>query len=165
YMANQMVAWLIKNRLVPGQLEGETARVWNTILQIEFPATAGYATGPETQIAGHRADLFTTHIVFGNQAPEFKFLIVECPRPAVEGQNQVWQDAGAQLKTYLSGIASSRSGGRKFGAVAVGKVVRFYEWDNDSSSLNLLANGDHFYLDRQCASVTRWLRFFRDNHQ
>ncbi|KAF1961772.1 hypothetical protein CC80DRAFT_436093, partial [Byssothecium circinans] len=123
YMANQMVAWLIKNRLIAGQLEGETARVWNTILQIEFPAADGYATGPETQIAGRRADLFTAHIVFGNQAQEFKFLIVECKRPALEGQNQVWEAAGSQLSTYLSGIANTRPSGRKFGAVAVGKVV------------------------------------------
>ncbi|KAF2792030.1 hypothetical protein K505DRAFT_247558, partial [Melanomma pulvis-pyrius CBS 109.77] len=155
YMDNEMVAWLIKNKLVPGQLEGETARVWNTILQIGFPATAGYATGPETQINGRRADFHTAHTVFGNRAQEFKFLIVECKRLAIEGQDQVWEDAGIQVGAYLSGIAKSRPSGRKFGAVAIGKMVRFYEWDTKAVSLTTLADGTYFYIDRQCATVVQ----------
>lgn len=164
-MDNESTAWLIKNCLVPGQLEDE-ALVWSTILSIEFPLTAGYHTGPETRINDSRAVFFTTaHIVFGNRVQEFKFLIVECKRPATERQDQVWEDAGTQVTAYLSGIASSSPSGRKFGAVAVGKVVRFYEWDKESKSLTALANGAYFYIDRQCKTVVEWLRFFRDNHQ
>ncbi|KAF2474129.1 uncharacterized protein BDR25DRAFT_351667 [Lindgomyces ingoldianus] len=69
YIANQTIDWLIKNRLVKGQAEGEVSRAWNSILQLEFPVMTGYATGPETPINGRRADLFTAHfflLVQGN---------------------------------------------------------------------------------------------------
>ena len=65
----------------------------------------------------------------------------------MEGQNQVWEKTGTQLSTYLSSIANTRLCRRKFGAVTVGKVVKFYEWNKDSRSLTSLANGAYFYLD------------------
>src|SRR6266487_4483485 len=105
-MENQTIEWLIKNRLAGGQLEGETSRVWNSILQIEFPVSAGYATGPETQIQGRRPDLFTAHVVFENQAKEYKFLIVECKAPRLVTQDGIWAGALEQLNSYLSGIST-----------------------------------------------------------
>lgn len=166
-MANQTIGWLIKNRLVKGQAEGEVSRVWNSILQIEFPIATGYATGPETLIEDRRADLFTAHIVFEGQTQEYKFLIIECKAPGLESQDKIWEEAKEQLDAYLAGIATGKSRKkRKFGAIAVGKCVRFYEWNSATpKTADALDNGVIYYLDRQCQTVTNWLRFFRDNHQ
>ncbi|SRR6266536_3606873 len=164
-MENQTIEWLIKNRLAGGQLEGETSRVWNSILQIEFPVSTGYTTGPETQIQGRRADLFTAHFVFENQAKEYKFFIVECKAPGLETESRIWADALEQLNSYPAGISTSRHGKRKFGAIAVGKVVQFYEWNKETETADALDNGTSYYIDRQCQTVTGWLRYFRENHQ
>ena len=53
-----------------------------------------------------------------------KFLIVECKAPDLEGPGSVWGEGARQLQEYLSTITGNH---RKFGAVAVGRYVRFYE--------------------------------------
>lgn len=76
-MADATIEWLIKNRLVPGQPEGETARVWNTILNFLYPLASGYTTGPEMPMGSGKSDLFTAHLVIGGtRAKEYKFFIV-----------------------------------------------------------------------------------------
>jgi hypothetical protein len=163
-MEIETVCWLIKNRLQPGKPEGETARVWNTILTSYYPAALGFSTGPEMPIGSGRADLFTAHLVIATIAKEYKFLIVECKAPRLETQGGVWTEAITQLNVYLGSIAAQRNK-RIFGAIAVGKVVRFYEWDWESSQVENVAQNDaYFYIDRQCQTVTGWLAFFRDNH-
>jgi hypothetical protein len=47
YMDITAIEWLIKNRLVKGQPEGETSRVWDDILHEYFRSSEGYSTGPE----------------------------------------------------------------------------------------------------------------------
>jgi hypothetical protein len=114
-------------------------------------------------MGGGRADLFTTHLVIATMAKEYKFLVVECKAPGLETQDRVWTGAISQLNTYLGSIAA-RNNKRIFGAIAVGKVVRFYEWDQESNQIkNVVQNDAYFYIDRQCQTVTGWLAFFRDN--
>jgi len=55
---------------------------------------------------------------------------------------------------------------RHFGAIGIGKLVRFYEWKRDQQRiLNVASNDACFYIDRQCETVTHWLEYFRDNHR
>ena len=105
------------------------------------------------------ADLFTAHIVLDTRYNERKFLIVECKAPGLETQDAVWTEASIQLRTYLSAIHGNH---RKYGAIAIGKVVRFYEWTNDLIDFN----GDDgiYYLDRQCQSISQKLEYFKKNH-
>ena len=97
YMGIPSLEWLIKNRLVKGQPEGETARVWNDILHTCFPVEDGYSTGPEMSINGGKADLFTAHLVLDKQWHEKKFLIVECKAPGLESQDSIWEAGVNQI--------------------------------------------------------------------
>lgn len=153
-MAIPTIAWLIENRLTPKHTEAETSRVWDDILHDYFKSAEGYSTGPEMQFGSGRADLFTAHIVLEGRAQEKKFLIVECKHPGDESQGGLWRTGTQQLQNYLRRIPTSRH--RKFGAVAVGKTVRFYEWVN-GALVDFENDGPIYYLDRQCQDVTRVL--------
>jgi hypothetical protein len=85
-------------------------------------------------------------------------------KPVPQENGRVWEDAEAELRGILH-ITDNKSQKRRFCAVSVGKRVRFFEWDRASSGLTTLADGASLYMDRQCATVARWLKFFADNHQ
>jgi hypothetical protein len=159
------IRWFIKNRLKRGFLEGETSRVWNEILHHNYAAANGYTTGPEMQVDG-RIDLFTSHLVLDARAKEYKFLVVECKAPGLETQDAIWEEGFDQLKDYLESISQKRiKPERIFGAIAVGKIVKFYEWNWIFNCIENIAPDDgYFYIDRQCQTVTNRLTFFRDNH-
>lgn len=106
-----------------------------------------------------RADLFTAHIVIDTRLDERKFLIVECKAPGIETYSSVWKMGVDQLQAYLGSLEGDQ---RKFGAIAVGKCVRFYEWKD--RALHDISDGKIFYLDRQCQSVMQHLVYFRENH-
>ncbi|KAF4467051.1 hypothetical protein FALBO_6086 [Fusarium albosuccineum] len=150
---------LINLRLAKGQPEGETARIWDDILHNVFPGKDNYSTGPEMLMGAGRADLFTAHLVLDTRFQEKKFLIVECKASGLETQNDIWATGVEQLEQYLGSISGHH---RKFGALAVGKCVRFYEWKD--GVLHDMADGEIFYLDRQCRTVMRHLVYFRENH-
>ncbi|KAI1195898.1 hypothetical protein F5X97DRAFT_325983 [Nemania serpens] len=122
-MEDPAFAFLVKNRLVKGQPEGETKRIWDDILHRYFTMKDGYSTGPEMEFGGGRADLFTAHIIFDVKAYEKRFLVVECKSPGKESQDNVWRSGANQLAGYLASIKSVRH--RKYGAIAIGKAVRF----------------------------------------
>jgi hypothetical protein len=90
-----------------------------------FKHTDGYTTVPEMLLVTGKPDLFTTHPVLDERHNEKKFLVVECKAPGLESQDSVWDEAVKQLQRYLLGIKSRNH--RKFGAIAVGRVVQFYE--------------------------------------
>lgn len=118
------------------------------------------------QLAGNRPDLFTSHLVFSlsTSVREHKFLVVECKAPGQEGAASIWTEGLTQLNNYLASIAHN-SNKPKFGAIAVGKVVKFYRWDkNNGVARNMAGDDTYFYLDRQCRSVMRYLTHFRGNH-
>ncbi|KAI1475137.1 hypothetical protein F4774DRAFT_398138 [Daldinia eschscholtzii] len=149
---------LIKNRLVKGKPEGETSRVWDDILHLCFPGGQNFSVGPEMTLGGGKADLFAAHFVLEPRLLEKKFLIVECKAPGLESRDDIWLEAAGQLRIYLGGVRGTH---RKFGAIAVGKCVRFYEWID--SDLQDIANGDIYWIDRQCKTVTEHLNYFREN--
>ncbi|KAM0415939.1 hypothetical protein ACHAPT_013092 [Fusarium lateritium] len=150
---------LIKTRLVPGNPEGETSRVWDDILHDVFPSRENYSTGPEMSLGQGQADLFTAHVVIDTKFNERKFLIVECKAAGLETQTSVWGMGVEQLQQYLGAVRGNQ---RKFGAIAVGKCVRFYEWKD--GELQDLSEGQILYIDRQCQSVMHQLVYFRENH-
>lgn len=162
-MAIPTFEWLIKNRLVKGHREAETSRFWDDLLHHYFRVEDGYSTGPEKHFGDGRADLFTAHLVRRPRLNERKFLIVECKGPGSEGQDGVWARGSDQLESYLAGIPQNSTGTyRKFGAIAVGRRVRFYELKN-GELVDLEDDGTIYYLDRQCQSVTAKLEYIREN--
>lgn len=139
--------------------------VWNMILGRVFPESENFAVGPEMSLGGGRADLFAAHHVFEPKAREAKFFIVECKAPGKESQTGIWNEAWDQLITYLSGIHPKHAG-RRYGAIAVGKGVRFYEWISNPGTLrdlSLTGSQEMLYLDRQCRTVTDHLMHIRQS--
>ncbi|CAJ2508939.1 Uu.00g139650.m01.CDS01 [Anthostomella pinea] len=130
YMELFVVDWLIKERLVKGQPIGETCRVWNEILHQVFQSTDGYSTGMETLPGGGKAaELFTSLLVI-DVIPNYEktLLVITSNAPGLEDQAHIWLEAAELLGAHLAAIDADH---RKFGAVAVGKAVRFYEWKVD----------------------------------
>jgi hypothetical protein len=69
-----------------------------------------------------------------------------------------------QLQKYLQAAAGQKHR-QIYGAIAVEKTVRFYKFDWKAKEIKNVAENDaYFHIDRQCQTVTRWLRFVRDNH-
>lgn len=155
-MEIQAISWRIKNRLVPGQPEGETSTVWNGILHEVFPPRENYATGPEMLFGSGKADLFTAHLVFEPRAHEKKFIIIECKAPGEATRTSTWEEGADQLHGYLATIPV-RSQQRRFGAIAIGKTVRFYEFAN-GQLFDYKNDGSIRYLDRQCQDITTILK-------
>ncbi|KAF5006217.1 hypothetical protein FDECE_7376 [Fusarium decemcellulare] len=150
---------LIKARLVNGYSEGETARVWNDILHNVFPGRDNYSTGIEAPPEGtcERPSLAYSVIDMGSH--EKKFLVVVCKAPGQEATPSIWQEGAAQLEAHLSSVLGHH---KTYGAIAVGRRVRLYKWEN--SVLRDLSDGGVLYLDWQCQTVMRHLVYFREHH-
>jgi hypothetical protein len=154
-----VIEWIIRNRLVQGQPQGQTASVWYNILHQYFKASDGFATGPEMLVNdNNQADLFTAHSVLDTRTDEKKIFLVACRAPGLDRQDGIWEQGLDQLERYLGNIHGTY---RKFGAIAIGKVVRFYEWKN--GAVADFGDGSQFYLDGQCQSVSQHLNYFRQN--
>ncbi|KAI9840877.1 MAG: hypothetical protein M1837_001256 [Sclerophora amabilis] len=162
---SRTINWAIRNRLLPGYPEGETGRVWNAILSKYFPDREGYATGPDMAKVTGRLALLTSHIVDITADRDYGLLVVECKAPGFETEDGVWREAVAQVESFLRRFAASHQR-RVFGAISVGKAVKFYEWDRTSEQVrNVAGDNAMFYLDLHCQTVSDWLIYFRENHR
>jgi hypothetical protein len=159
-MEFEAILWLIKHRLVAGQPEGVTSRVWNSILTHIFTLKDGYTTGLEPTFGEDAEDPFLAHLVLNVEHSEKKILIVESKAPGLEDRKSIWTDGVNQLEQYL---ATMRTTNRKFGAIAVGRLVQFFEMVG-SNLIYFQDDGTQYHIDRQCQSVTNKLEYFRDNH-
>lgn len=163
-MTQPMIEWLLKYRVVSGEPAGETARVWNAILAMEFPIADLYTTGFDVRATQGTLVLYVAKAVSTQSGGQCEFLIIECLAPTVEAQDPGWEPGLSQLNSLL-GRAASRDKKRKFGAIAAGWVVKFFEWDREAECVvNLEPHDGVLFIDFECQSVTNWLQHFRDNH-
>lgn len=162
------IKWIVKNRLTSRSHEGEMKKLWITILGWVYPATEGFAIGSEMYMGGKKAvDIVASHLVKTTKINELNFLVVEAKAAKYKTQDAIWDEAYKELKKYLSYISQgkARRDKRLFGIIGVGRVLKIYEWQAGSSSPVLVSGGGGpLYIDRQCATVTMWLKFIRDNH-
>ena len=146
-----IIEWYIENRLTNGNPEYETARVWNLVLNRILKFGDGYSTGFETM-----AGISTNHLALEVKLREKIVFVIKCIAPDTETKLPILQEQADQLKDYLKAIKTHR---RKFGAIAAGKTVRFYEL-RDGDLVDFEDDSSTYYLDRQCASVSRKLGLF-----
>lgn len=106
------------------------------------------------QFGSGKADLFTAHLVFEPRAHEK--IIVECKAPGEEIKTSTWDEGVRQLRLYLGAIPIN-SQHRRFGPIAIGKTVRFYERTN-RQLFDYNNDGSIRYLDRQCQDITTILQ-------
>jgi hypothetical protein len=115
--------------------------IWNTILNVTFPPTEGYATGPEQIFGSGPCDLWTLQIVQLSQSGSptaIKFSIVECKAVEYEGQGSKWTQARGQLHDYLNGMTNAYNNSTPlprpvYGGIAVGKYVRLYRYHHNEN--------------------------------
>lgn len=146
----------------PGYHESWIKGVWNSILYAAFPLNDGYLTGPGPVQGGEKVDLLTAHYVRKTEWSETKFLVVKFKASGEETNSGVWEEAVGQLVRYL-GATNERPTHRVYGVVAIGRLVRFYEFVNGQLA-DLHGDGTAFYLDRQCKTITEKMEYIRKNH-
>lgn len=163
----QSIAWSIKTKLVAGNKERETKGVWTTLLAVAFPPQDGFMLNPEFDLPSGRPDILVSRVSVSRRTQRHSFFIVECKPPCRETEGALWETATSQLLRYLRSIADDRrvagSTNRKFGAIAMGRVVRFYELVDDN--MIPLRNGNEtYYIDLQCRTVTGLFNYIRQNN-
>ncbi|KAH9883371.1 hypothetical protein F4778DRAFT_664914 [Xylariomycetidae sp. FL2044] len=164
YLEIATFEWLIQNRLAEGQPEGQTSRIWNEILHHIFTLEKGYTTGFETDLSNGGPDLFPSLVVFDVNHNEDMFVVIGYKALGPEEQTSTWAEGAEQLQRYLRQIETNN---RKFGAIAIGKCVRFYEWvkqPDEGYLVDFQGDGATYLLDRQCQTVTEKLVYFREHH-
>lgn len=163
-MATEVIAWRIKDQIVPGKLEGQASIAWHGILSIVFPGGENFSFGLGAEFGKEFKHLFTAVTVFEPMREESKFTVVAWRAPGQEASTLVWTEAVEHLKRYYLGLladpTSDQGPLRRFAAVANGNAVRFYEWiDGGLVDFNIAHDkGKSYYLDRECQDITAILK-------
>ncbi|KAH7306012.1 hypothetical protein B0I35DRAFT_443696 [Stachybotrys elegans] len=157
YMEEWLLEWLIENRLDPGEPERETSRIWGEILHWFFKLADGFSTGLANPLGCGEVDLFLAHLV--ESYDDKILLVVECEATNIEAQKQAWEDGQSQLERHLKAHGGTH---QKFGAVAMGRAVRFYELI-DGQLAPLLHDATEYDIGRQCQDVISRLRYVQES--
>ncbi|KAI0395286.1 hypothetical protein F5Y17DRAFT_210131 [Xylariaceae sp. FL0594] len=166
YMEDSVIVWHIDNRLGKDHQESDVKDVWNLIICFHFIRLGGYSLSTEKGVPGGRMDMLVSELVHNPGRSSMKpFWIIECKAPGLEGQSAIWRDALDQLRRYYHGLTRGQT--RKYpryAAIAVGKTVRFYEFDpTTQEAQDFRGDGSVYRIDRQCQTITRHLEYIR-NH-
>lgn len=159
YMEIPVIRFIVVDRLVNlnGQ-PGNTNTIWLSILSRCFDVHDGYSPGPGYAFEAGRGHSFAYYLVKNCfSPPENRFLLVECSTPGNEAEPGIWSDAADKLKEHLSGVVPSE---RIYSAIAIGRIVRFYEWE-DGSLRDFQNDNTGYYIDLQCQSITQRLNCIR----
>ncbi|OJJ41803.1 hypothetical protein ASPWEDRAFT_179500 [Aspergillus wentii DTO 134E9] len=161
-MESEHLAWQIENRIQPGAPEKKITGTWNTILSMFFPPTQGYMSNFNRTRADGPLDVFIEHIeTHAPQPRPFKFLYVQCTASGNEDIDEVWEEKLLILSDQLRQFNSKRV----FGAIAVGRAVKFYEWNSEmGKAVSLEQNPSPLFIDRHCQTVARHLEYIRNHH-
>ncbi|KAF4974939.1 hypothetical protein FZEAL_8202 [Fusarium zealandicum] len=164
YYEADSINFLIENRLSVGNNEAQVRQTWLNILAHNFPPVDGYMIAAEADAGSGRLDVQVSEVVYQGRRDESIFFVVECKNPRYEGAIESWEDAVEQLFGYLAAVARRerlRPGGRKWGAVSIGKSVQFWKYVEGELSLRPL-HSNALRLDRQYQSVQQWLDYIKE---
>lgn len=161
YMDIEGIAVTITHDMVSGKDEGQTRAAWDDILH-RFFSEHQFITGAQLQLGSGMVNLVTSIVVREPTVRRQKFFVlVECKAPGNSTFDSTWQGDVDQLKGYFVDLDRSRRENtpmRKFGAVANGKNVRFYEWLAAEEALIDFGDGRSLYIDRECQDVMAMLK-------
>jgi hypothetical protein len=145
--------------------------------ELGFDPVNGFVTRPQamhTQTGGARgfSDFNTLDL---NGARRRSFLITQCKSALGEGKPGVWEDGAEQLLRYFKLQHGRRhSPIRPYGILAIGRRVRFWQYDAATESLVGWrpsapipdANGprEFYYIDREITEVQNALRDILNHH-
>jgi hypothetical protein len=106
--------------------------IWDAILNWQFPVTDGYITRPQDlhKKFGGKKGFSDFHTFQYDAAGQQKFfLITQCKAVEGESRQSTWKEASDQLISYLNMQHKKRPEGTVYGIVAIGKRVRFYQYN------------------------------------
>ncbi|GCB25760.1 hypothetical protein AAWM_08645 [Aspergillus awamori] len=152
------------------QKEGIIAGLWNLILNIHFPPSEDFVHRPQHGRKEGYTDIQSNVWIQHNGAQSRRptaFLVTQCKRFDKEGQDSAWAEGVRQLNVYLGEIASSSKGRQYgiYGIVAIGKYVRFYEWDRNNRMVVDLGNGDAYHVKNKGAQVVNLLNVIKQDNR
>lgn len=158
----------------PGSLEETVQSLWQTIIVEWFPARDGYKYGFKAATLANRnqPDISVIQINAlvpnprnSNHFDERQILLVECKRPSLDTPRS-WNDTLAgQLHDDLA--QNINSSNRLFGAVAIGKKVKFYQFDGNARQDHQVSELHHGTFDmgdpNGVTQVERMMDYIKSN--
>ncbi|KAJ5113274.1 hypothetical protein N7456_001808 [Penicillium angulare] len=128
-----------------GSLEHAVDGFWNLVLHEYFTSSLDFGIVPQRRpndAVGLRADLTIRH-VRGDPAKFSTVMVFENKRREFEGRDGEWRQAFTQLTAYLLSVAKKQAPMTLYGAVAIGRYVRFYAMEaGDTLPRDLFPNTD-----------------------
>lgn len=156
--------YLSRNQL--NDPESRTSGVMNAILNVYFPSSEGYVHRPEDYVVSGYVDINThqwvptpagvtgTLLPPATSIPEIQvyFLVTQCKAARFEQHKPTWLEGRDQLDRYI-GIMRERNAWNSpnYGIVAVGSLVRFYQWSTAKGYVEPWGGGSKVAYLRRCA--------------
>ena len=124
--------------------------VWSLILGHYLSKGKAYVHARENRVRKGYVDIYTKQWVRrpGHQnRVQCPFLITQCKRQKRQWRDEAWDEGWHQIDKYLKALERKKSWKHpSYGIVAVGKYVRFYEWDTKEKELLLYNNERKYHI-------------------
>ncbi|XHF99286.1 hypothetical protein AWENTII_002792 [Aspergillus wentii] len=161
-------------------LEFSVRSAWLGILDNYYTRNHRYTHDVEARNKEGYSDILVRHWQqiphpFAQRPPPF--LIIQCKRVSYEGRNSEWFGAKDQLQNYFRAIydrynPTNPAGGGPiprhiYGAIAIGRFVRFYWYNTRTRRLNMLEprpETTRWHVIDESHYVHHVLDFIRNNH-
>lgn len=126
---------------------------------------SGYANRPQYRNGQDYTDFTTVHWRRhgSDQHKAVPFLVTQCKRREFEYRNSGWAEGEAQLERYLRGLRPRNRRGRLYGIVAVGRLVRFYKWNDNIDDIEAWS-ADAYHVVEDRSIIMAHLRYIRARH-
>ncbi|CDM31607.1 hypothetical protein DTO013E5_2118 [Penicillium roqueforti] len=142
--------------------------VWNSILALQFPCSAGYVT----RFHGENELLFHTYHYMDFKTIPTNFLVVQCKRQSLQARPSGWEEGVNQLTQYLSDTHGKRPIWLRrpvYSFVAIGKLMRVFKYDDENEcvlnwGLPGYPSGNIYHLVDDDVLFQQILDYIRANH-
>lgn len=142
--------------------EGEVAGIWVSILGLQFPPIDSFATRPEEKNDLGFSDLAVYHRMQGPGGGPRKHrivLVVQCKSADHETRHFVWSEGVIQLGGYIFAKVGQRRDAEQtivYGAIAVGRYVKFLKYDYDQADVTHWLPGrqaEPYMIGKDCRQI------------
>lgn len=138
-----------------------TSAFWSTLIAFTLPSKDGYFTGPARPEDDETTCLRVVKTIMDPEFVVNEYFWVVCKAAGSEAREGVWEECAGQLRRYMES-PEGRADRRLFGAVAMGKVVRFYEYV-DGAVTDLHGDNTTFHVRRRCKAIQDKLEYIHGN--
>lgn len=143
---------------------------WHYICIYTFPTNDYFLDMHELDTdTGVRSDIVATHLLKEEEETDRwqQFLVIECKIARYESDAGAWRATTDKLRRQLESLCRSgraRFVKRFFGIVAIGKLLRFYEYISGEGMRAFEGDEKTYLIDRQCRTVTERVLYIQQHH-